>query len=203
MIISHEKKFISIHVPKTAGTSIEINLCSALGIHVVKSRKSELGVKWNHLMASDIRFLVGDEMWKDYFIFGFVRNPYDRLLSLYHYNLQLRDEKPSDDSPLFMEMMKYSSFKEFVLFSPPDFKRFRQYRYLADDGGIIVDFIGRYESLESDYNDICKQIGIEVEALPHELKTDHKDWREVYTPKMKKIVYAENKIDFDTFGYDR
>src|SRR5690554_3175560 len=54
----------------------------------------------NHMSASDIKYFIGEDIWKSYFKFTFDRNPYDKAVSLYYY---LGGEK------------KYGSFKSFIL----------------------------------------------------------------------------------------
>jgi len=94
MIVSHKYKFIFIKTRKTAGTSIEVDLNRMLGpediatpiFPVIQGHtpqnyefKKYFGVvnrKFkNHMSASDVRKLLGDEIWKEYFVFCVEREP--------------------------------------------------------------------------------------------------------------------------------
>jgi hypothetical protein len=77
-MISHEHKFIFVHVPKTGGTSIE----SLLDLSGAK-----------HNTARQYRNFFPD-VWKRYFSFAFVRNPWDRVLSFYMFRKQVRQLGP-------------------------------------------------------------------------------------------------------------
>ena len=91
MPVSHPHKTIFVHIPKTAGTSIE----AVLGMHgakkdigVVPYFNQELdqerlyGRQLQHLTAQAIRAALGNEsLFRSYFKFAIVRNPWDRLVS--------------------------------------------------------------------------------------------------------------------------
>ena len=66
---------IFIHIPRTGGTSIE------------KSFGLTLGNEEKHLSAAELREKAGPEKWAQSFVFSFVRNPWDRIISLYHHTL--------------------------------------------------------------------------------------------------------------------
>ena len=93
MIISHKKKFIFVHIYKTAGSSVRRRLerfDAAYNLfHWGKSKFTPnpvliapLGLK--HSDAKTIRKAVGAETYDSYFSFCFVRNPWDWQVSLYH-----------------------------------------------------------------------------------------------------------------------
>jgi len=77
MIVSHADRAIFIHIPKTAGSSIK-----------------KLGqLDYNgHVRAAAIRNRVSHEVWSTYFKFAFVRNPWDRFLSLYCYFATMNED---------------------------------------------------------------------------------------------------------------
>jgi len=73
-----DNSFIFVHNPKTGGKSV----WNALGVRQSKNRPTHLPLNCT-------------EYPKDAFTFGFVRNPWDRMLSFYHYMCQ-RQKKPKD-----------------------------------------------------------------------------------------------------------
>ena len=100
MIISHSRKFIFIHIHKTAGESISEALLPYLSgrdLILGTSLRGELNNAWysfryrlqKHSGARKVRTFVGDAIWNDYLKFSFVRDPFDRLRSLYFYFEQM------------------------------------------------------------------------------------------------------------------
>jgi hypothetical protein len=93
MPISHSKKFIFVHIPKCAGTSVHhvLSRCSSDYVLVGAASLSErirFGEAWlHHATGIRIRRALSAEQWNTYFKFTIVRNPWDRLVSLYHYFL--------------------------------------------------------------------------------------------------------------------
>lgn len=97
MIISENKKFIFIHIPKTGGTSVTRSLEECLkyndivlggtqyGEKLQKIYKKQFGVS-KHSLGIEIQDLVGQEKWEDFFRFSVVRNPYHRIFSNYTYS---------------------------------------------------------------------------------------------------------------------
>jgi hypothetical protein len=68
MLISKKKKFIFVHVQKTAGTSLR---------RVLRENASDAR-QWHgrHGHASSGIAEIGRERWDQFFSFGFVRNPW-------------------------------------------------------------------------------------------------------------------------------
>ena len=85
-MISYDKKFIFVHINKTAGTSME----KALADYGVKKleEKSDLKFELNynqsqHFNCDEYKKYLGSE-YDDYFKFTVVRNPFDRVVSYYY-----------------------------------------------------------------------------------------------------------------------
>ena len=89
MIISESKKFIFLHNPKCAGTTVR----NTLGLFDTRNNYYWLfdeidGKKIDkaHLTLNILRRYSPQDflLFQEYFVFGFVRNPYDRVISAFN-----------------------------------------------------------------------------------------------------------------------
>jgi hypothetical protein len=193
-MISHTYKFIFVHIPKAAGTSIEHWLFK----HYQLNQKKHIFfdkdlLHFNqHLTLSEIRkhrFL--GQSFLDYFKFTFVRNPWERIVSAAKYKRMALKQFLNYD---------FSSWQSRNL--DPDRHRLPQYDFLFDDSGNkLIDFIGRFEKLQDDFNTVCDKIGIPQQQLPHKNKTNHKHYTEYYDDETRDIVAERYAKDIEYFGY--
>lgn len=164
-------KFDYIHIPKCAGTSI----VKALGLKGCKHKRSS-------------ESLGG-------FTFAFVRNPFDRLVSSHNYLTRgfgnLRDQKYGKGLSV--------NFSEFVRNGIDlDWLHFRPMTYWLDTD---IDYIGKFENLDSDFSDIAKIIGSNA-TLGHANKAPHKPFAEYYDDETREIVREVYRQDFEILGYE-
>jgi chondroitin 4-sulfotransferase 11 len=201
MIVNNKKKFLFIHIQKTAGSSITKNL------HQVEGT---LSLYNTHSMIN----MLDINYYQNYYKFCFVRNPWDRLYSWY--KMMIKKQIHNSFSKYLLENSKnFSEFLELTdiiyetkdsefneNFPYPKSLSFNQLDYITDDNGIIlVDFIGRFELLEEDYNKIMEKIGINNIFLPHINKSTNGEYRHFYTDNDIEKVYNMYKRDIDYFGY--
>jgi len=215
MLISHRHRFAFIHVPKTGGTSVAralwrhadhadgywANRCLAVvGIHVnhfapLRSRKFR-----PHTSADILRRNLPRGTFESLFTFAFVRNPWDLLVSYYHF---LRDAAGHDE---------HTSHRRRRAARLPDFEAYVRYeigrdkisqtRMVADRSGrVIVDFLGRYESLAPDFAHACRRIGIDA-SLGRANMSARGDYRDYYTPRLAALVRDHYAEDIERFGYE-
>jgi chondroitin 4-sulfotransferase 11 len=200
-IVSKKYKFIFIHIPKTGGSSIAEPEYRASQGALVAHLGSEDHVQAGHIRAVGLKNSLQDN-WDDYFKFAFVRNPWDRIVSLYHYFLQ---DSEKQCSALGKEIAKLGGFREFCLqidnleldahFDP-------QISYLINyEGKFLLDYLGRYESLDKDFDFVCKKIGLPTVKLPHLRKSNHDTYHNHYDDEIAKIIATKYKSDIDAFKY--
>jgi hypothetical protein len=229
MPISHERRFIFVHVPKAAGSSVMAVLeanCAALdfnqrnvwprffgdprGIdHFHELRgffalNSMRHFPEQHLPARILRQLVPEATWSSYFKFAFVRNPWDLVVSSYSFLKEMFHQHPAtaDGDPDISFIVSSVDFANYV--------RARTYfasekgvlPFLCDrEGRLLVDFVGRVERIEEDFKTICERIGIEAE-LPRLNAFPRPHYREFYTPETRDLVAREFARDIEMFGYE-
>ena len=142
----------------------------------------------------------------EYFKFCFVRNPYDRLYSSYKF-LERGGVNIHDANAFQKHLIRYKDFEDFVLhglsynlldeiihFIP-------QTIFICDQKDVIlVDFIGRFESLEEDFLKLADKLSLDI-ALPHLNSTNKISYRDIYTEDMMIKVKEIYKRDFDILGY--
>ena len=182
-------KTIFIHIPKTAGTSL---------VNAIYNINPE-----GHKSVLFLKEIFEDDL-SSFFKFCFVRNPYDRLFSSYMF-LKKGGVNIHDINAYNKYLCCYKDFEDFVLnglseeltreiihFTPQTY-------FICDNtGSIIVDFIGRFESLEKDVEKLSEMLDIEIN-LPH-LNINEKDCY-IYTDEMKIKVNEVYKQDFDLLSY--
>jgi hypothetical protein len=212
-MISHEHKCIFVEVPKTGSSSIRAILGKPPKPHLdIWQIKSNMENHWTHyggrknffkgvaysLLPEKTRIKKGESQFDSYFKFGFVRNPWDRVVSLYHRNegQQMEDTMSFDD---FVYWIKYSS-STCIHPSP----HVNQLDWLVDPSGkIIVDFIGKFENLKSDWEVISKKINLQV-LLPHanRNKVPKKHYSVYYSKKTRNIIEKKFITDIEYFEYE-
>tara|TARA_R110000824_G_scaffold93267_2_gene225703 strand:- start:1491 stop:1961 length:471 start_codon:yes stop_codon:yes gene_type:complete len=138
----------------------------------------------------------------DYFKFAFVRNPWDRFLSCYFYfkNYGIREGHDVSTGKI---VNQFSDFEDFAC-SFKDVRHLIKSSHLKSQTGWIddrVDFIGRFESLQQDFNAVCDKIGIGPTKLSHKNKSEHKPYYEYYNSNTQSIVGEIYKEDIKFLGY--
>lgn len=217
-MISQQDKCIFIHIPKVAGQSIEDVFVKRMGLEW--QQRSALLLRPNdnplagpprlaHLMAEEyVKYQhVTPETFNSFFKFSFVRNPWDRLVSEYNYRH-------------FLGHAAYQNgFRHFVLnqFPQPQDDNYQNARdnyrhvipqtsFLYDKNGkCLVDFVGRFESLQQDFDSICEKLNFDVIKLGHKNKTQKKNWL-VKFQRLFKLNNAKRKhyseyYDNDTYDF--
>lgn len=191
-----DKNFIFIHIPKTGGTSME-----ALGF---------IGEGYNkHYDAKFFNDTYGYKFDKA-FKFAFVRDPYTRFASgvLGHAIASSKmDEMMGIMSGDEAKAINKDRFTAFTLKHRDNFDSIiairQQHLFVTIDNQIVMDFIGRFENLQEDFNKVCKKLGYSDTTLPHMVKGRYNDYEYFYTPETKEIVSDYYKKDFELFNYKR
>lgn len=188
-----DTKSIFIHIPKCAGVSVNRTLYGNLaGGH----RTFE-----QYLGAFEPRNVL------DYFKFTIVRNPWDRLVSAFHF-LREGGFSEKDRALAESEFSAYSDFDAFVRewLSPENLWKFPhftpQHHFILErQRKIKLDYIGLFENLEADFSDIARRIGIDGK-LEGSNRSSHRNYRDYYTEETKAFVAGVYAEDIALFGYE-
>lgn len=196
-MICHKYKCIFIHIPRCGGTSMEISM--------VGNNWHDVDASTKHLIASTAKKIY-EPYWNHYFKFSFVRNPWDRMVSLKRfgnfYGINFKNNK--------IDMSNY--FKKFpqIEVDPKSKVHNDKFHPIANAVylnilNVDLDFIGRFENINEDFEFVCECIGASTSLLP--LKNDtahqsqHKHYTEYYDDETREIVSEKYAKDIKYFGY--
>lgn len=199
MIVSESARVLFVHVQKTGGTSIE-----SLILDNVADARRDMSLRGDkHSTLPTI--LRARPEYEDFFIFGFVRNPWARMLS-WHLMVRRRAMHPErlERHPFWRGVAAgYPDFESFVMRAPDEFSRLRrpQLDYLRFRDR-RADFIGRTESMGYDVAAIAERLELpEQPVVPHINRGKPREYQEHYTPAMRDRVAGMFAVDIAEFGY--
>lgn len=214
MLLSHKYNFLFVHIAKTGGTSVRdalqkyrwrdpYYLPQFIASKMSGLVRHEVGIKMpRHARAICAMEMLPRDFFDSLFKFAFVRNPWDLQVSSFHH---IRRERPH----LMQGMDDFETFLRWKL-NP---ERPYQYHidtsielqtdYLVDlHGKVIIDFIGRYENLQHDFDHVCETVGIRPFQLPHRRRAgDRIDYHEYYNDETVRLVAEHFSRDIETLNY--
>jgi hypothetical protein len=178
-----------IHVPKTGGNSL---------------KKTQLFKRcrfFGHKPISQIENHKSDYKYS----FAVTRNPYDRVVSAFHYLKNGGEPNNGYDLGMQKKLSKYKDFKDFVkdlhLFvNEVHFKP--QYTFVCDKNDrLLIDYTFKSEKLDTEIRRLFEKERIPVENIPKVNTSKHDDYSKYYDVNTKKTVYQIYKKDFELFKY--
>lgn len=182
-MIFHNFKLIFIHVERTGGVALR-------NLLLRYEDKFERLVNTKHLMARKVKELIDKNIWDSYFKFGFVRNPFDRLVSWYY----ACNQTPKWDSCIANYMQNSNSFEEIIKKPHPQLL-VTQLEKLKG-----VDKIYRFEDYIDEVKSLCNKLEISCK-IEKENESKHKYYRNYYTEDLRNIVKERYKEDLEKFNY--
>jgi hypothetical protein len=238
MIICHSKRFVFIHIQKAGGTSIELALNPFLSWSDLILGSSNFGEKIDsyyrarfglskHSSIADIERVCGEEILCDYYVFATVRDPLDRLCSLYNYvgskvyDWAERERIPLGEAAAHITKeaeerapaLKWAASRAFV--EAQTFSRFIRHEKLSaaaafrsqterlrsqKDGTIRAQFF-RLEDREAWHSQLQKILGLEF-TIPHANRTRLQLMRrDEISTEDRRYVEARFSDDYAAFGY--
>jgi hypothetical protein len=186
---------IFVHVPKVAGTSVS---------HAVYGRA--LG----HYPASFIESAF-PKLFSTCFTFGFVRNPWARVLSAYKFAKAGSTGSMGMANPSRYQTQQFEDFETFIYewllprdLLAEDFVFQPQSHFLLDGAGnVMVGHVGKLEDFQADIRVVEARLDRRLDVRHMNRTGSHSNYRQEYVSKeMIDLVGKKYQEDVEAFGYD-
>ena len=195
--VNKEEKFIYIHIPKCAGSSIErVDWLGGAGHVTYKHLQNKLNMK-------------------EYFVFTSIRNPFDRFVSAYFHFVQYplkKNESQADQDCYTYIKNHHAKYKDSLRKGFPEFldgfpnklfkiNHFKPQRFFIENknGNVNLDYIMRVDSLQKDFDVVCDKLGKSRLELPHNKKSNHLPFIQYYTPELLVKLDKMYKLDIELY----
>jgi sulfotransferase famil protein len=198
-MISFQKRFLFVHIPKTAGNSIQSVLRNYSEDELVALRGAQDGVERfglrnpkykirKHSTLADYRAALGEETFRSLYKFTCVRNPWDRMVSLY-----FRASRGVEqwDPKAFRQMLLNAR-------SAADYLRLEK---REKDPFVNVDCILRFETLAEDFRLVCAKLDIPAVPLPQYNRSNRGHYSIYYDDALRAFVRRRFALEVERFGY--
>lgn len=185
-MIDPSRRLLFTHVARTGGTSVETALIGKDWWQVDPDSK--------HISASQARALYGEDVWCGFTKFSIVRNPWDRVVSMWATGWWW-------DERTHLQGRQPPSLSEFVAtLAPHPHERYQSLHYdeiLEDE----QDFVLRFESLQRDFSAMLATLGLPDVALPHVEGREHAHYRSYYDAESVALVAQRFAADIRRYEY--
>ena len=205
--VKPEQGLVFIHIPRCGGTSVHDFLAATVPLEPRPGLAARLAQFYlpsllnKHTTGRVLREVLGETNWMSVQKLTVVRNPWDQMVSRYHWWLQ-KAPRFSFFRECAAEVAELGSFDSFLS------SRFgREFGnpldWFTDDYGTdIVDFVARYETLERDIHQFCESARLAPrKVLPHLNATERSSYRDYYNSNTRRIVASRFSDLIVRFGY--
>jgi hypothetical protein len=198
-MISLQKRFLFVHIPKTAGNSIQTALRDYSEDKLIALRKEQDGIERfglrnpnykikKHSTLAEYRDALGTEQLRNLYKFTCVRNPWDRMVSYYFTPTQSQE---TWDRKKFQKIVSKAV-------SAADYLRLDQNE---EDPFANVDYIMRFENLADDFRTVCGTLDISPAALPQYNRSTREHYSKYYDDELRELVRNRFAAEIERFGY--
>lgn len=203
MIISHRYRYIFFAVPKTGSQAVRQALSASLDVddwqqHALYGNTTLpipalAGIGHGHITAAEAAAYLPADIWQGYFKFAFAREPVDRFVSACSFLFRDDPDFARDPAGIARRALATPRFRARPLIRP-------QSAMLKAEGELAMDWIGRYETLEADFQRLSDRLGLPRTRLQRMNVTRHRPGNLVDGNLRAELAafYAE---DYALFGY--
>ena len=190
-MISYDKKFIFVHINKTAGTSMEKALVD-YGVKKLQEKgdlKFELNYNQSqHFNCDEYKKYLGSE-YDDYFKFTVVRNPFDRVVS-YYYGGAI--QKGLNFKDWVVDRYLNENYKDYI-------RMYSDYTHWFDKDEI--NCVLKFENLDQDFIKLKETLDLNCELGKANVNKSRTHYRDYYDNKTKDIIENHFEKELNTFQY--
>ncbi|WP_235736946.1 sulfotransferase family 2 domain-containing protein [Nocardioides alcanivorans] len=207
MRVSDSRRVLFVHVPKTGGSTID----RVLDTEVPDSRK--VAGRPRHATLKGI--LAAEPELADYWVFGFVRNPWARMVSWWSmvntvFEAYERGEprvvrKVNANPKAWLPEGEFAKdFDAFVLEGTAKIRKVgRPQMEMLSAPDRMADFVGRIENFHADVNTVRERLGLEpLVEIPRANKSSHGPYQDYYNATTRQKVAEVYAADIEAFGYE-
>lgn len=192
------REVIFVHIPKAAGTTLKATLYGDMP-------------SGGHRRIAEY-FAYDPDRAQAFFKFGFVRNPWSRLLSAHSHLTQQKATNRRDRQFASEILSRFDTFNDFVIgLEEARYRRavmcydhFQPQTYWICRPGEsrhALDFLGRFETLANDVTALSERLSLDLDASRQVRRSNHPDYRDAYTERARHVVAELYARDIATFGY--
>src|ERR1043166_4255520 len=196
-MISFQKGFLFVHIPKTGGNSIQ-SVLARYSEDEITRRAGQDGVQRfgvsnpkyklkKHSPLTDYRAALGEERFAQLYKFAPVRNPWDRMVSLYFTPIQRKKWDRHAFKKTILEALSGADYLRLGKKDPDPFKN--------------VDRIIRFEDIEEDFRAVCADLGLSAEPLPRYNRSVREHYSKYYDDELRALVAKRFAPEITRFGY--
>jgi hypothetical protein len=198
-MISFQKRFLFVHIPKTAGNSIQSILRDYSEDEIVALRAEQDGIERfglrnptykikKHSTLAEYRAALGEAWFRDLYKFTCVRNPWDRMVSYYFGTTSL------------VEAWDRTEFKKLILKAVSVTDYLRLDKGESDPFG-NVDYVMRFENLADGFRTVSMKLGIPDAPLPRYNRSNREHYSKYYDTDLRELIRKRFAPEIDRFGY--
>ena len=190
-MISYDKKFIFVHINKTAGTSMEKALVD-YGVKKLQEKgdlKFELNYNQSqHFNCDEYKKYLGSE-YDDYFKFTVVRNPFDRVVS-YYYGGAI--QKGLNFKDWVVDRYLNENYKDYI-------RMYSDYTHWFDKDE--MNCVLKFENLDQDFIKLKETLDLNCELGKANVNKSRTHYRDYYDNKTKDIIENHFEKELNAFQY--
>jgi len=216
MRISHQRRFVFLANPRTGSTTVRKILddySDVKSVHITET--SDEFPFYDHISASELKAIFEKKGWEwaEYRKFCMVRNPFDRVVSLYHLHQEIMRQKVKGRN-VIQKLLRYikrriiplNTFHDYVMHIDPNVRMSKSLKTLICDnnGDSLVDDVIMYERISDELPTYLSlfDIYISKEEIPHlNASKAREDYRQYYSEETRHRVECLYAYEIDRFGY--
>lgn len=204
-MLSLQKRFLFIHVPKTGGNSIQDALRSYSEDTLVAIAEHQDGVErfevrnanyrlTKHSTLSHYKSALERDVYNSLFRFATIRNPWDMMIS--HYFSPHRGVTRWDRKAFLKLLQRVPPLRHYIGAKPSWWRRGS--KQLVSD----VQYLIRFEQLEEDFQIVCQRLGLPPLTLPKRNQSNRSHYSQYYDEETKAAVGKAFAAEIALGGYN-